>query len=234
MIVCFSALGIGRNSDHYCQKYPTIGWRVFGGKFSRFSGAVSSQTGEDKVQFRNVHSSPRFFHSSAVLSFPLETQESEENFDLALIASLEIDVVPYLGDSRVPDYLILQLGKMLHSGSQLQQPEDGRGPGAETPDAVPPDVAKLKSHDGKKPSGKGGKIVEAENGTTRSGKLVPRERFSYWCFDLLLLICSDVAKGVVNVNSDFPSVEHKQTGSRVGDESPRYVFPCSSAGVDPC
>jgi len=24
--------------------------------------------------------------------------------------------------------------------------------------------------------------------------LVPRERFSYWCFDLLLLICSDVAR----------------------------------------
>ncbi|PPQ86976.1 hypothetical protein CVT25_009984 [Psilocybe cyanescens] len=46
-------------------------------------------------------------------TFPLEVQESEENFDLALIASLEIDVVPHLAISRVPDVLIAQLGKIL-------------------------------------------------------------------------------------------------------------------------
>lgn len=231
MIVCLCALDIDHDTDHCCQKYPTIGLRVFGDKFSRFSGAVSSRIGKGKVYFRSVHS-PQFF-SSAVLSFPLETQESEENFDLALIASLEIDVVPYLGDSRVPDYLIRQLGKMLHSGSQLQQPEDSRDPEAETPDPIPLDMAKSKSRDGKKSLSKGSKIVEAENGTTRSGKLVPRERFSYWCFDLLFLICSDVAKGVVSRDSGFLSAERKQTGSRVGDESPRRVSPCSSVGVDP-
>ena len=168
-----------------------------------------------------------------MLSFPLEAQESEENFDLALIASLEIDVVPYLGDSRVPDYLILQLGKMLHSGSQLQQAEDSRDPERETPNVILLEVVKSKPRNGKKSSNKGSNIVEAENGTTRSGKLVPRERFSYWCFDLLLLICSDAAKGMVSYASDFLSTEHKQTGSQIGDESPRYAYPCSSAGVDP-
>jgi hypothetical protein len=131
-----------------------------------------------------------------VLSFPLEAQKSEENFDLALIASLEIDVVPYLGDSRVPDYLILQLGKMLHSGSQVQRPEDGHHPESVTPDPAGPGGTKLKSRNGKKSSNKGAIVVEAELGTTRSGKLVPRERFSYWCFDLLFLICSHVAKGM--------------------------------------
>jgi hypothetical protein len=35
-----------------------------------------------------------FRRSSAADSFSLEVQESEENFDLALIASLEIDVIP--------------------------------------------------------------------------------------------------------------------------------------------
>jgi hypothetical protein len=148
------------------------------------------------------------------LSFPLETQQSEENFDLALIASLEIDVVPHLGDSRVPDYLILQLGKMLHSGSQLQQPEDGHDPEVKTPNATGPDVSKPKSHNGKKSSNKGSNIVEVEIGTTRSGKLVPRERFSYWCFDLLLLICSDVAKGMVGFGSDFPSAKHNRPGAK--------------------
>lgn len=165
-------------------------------------------------------------------SFPLETQESEENFDLALIASLEIDVIPYLGDPRVPDYLIQRLGKMLHSGSQLQQPEDDRDSGARVPSTVPPDVTKSKSAESKKSSSNGGSIVGAEIGTTRSRKLVPRERFSYWCFDLLLLICSNVAKGMVSSNADFLAAEHKQTGSRTGDASPRCVSPCSSAGVD--
>lgn len=166
------------------------------------------------------------------MGFPLETQESEENFDLALIASLEIDVVPYLGDPRVPDYLIQRLGKMLHSGSQLQQLEDDRDSGTKVPNAAPPDTAKSKSAEGKKSSSNGGGIVGAEIGTTRSRKLVPRERFSYWCFDLLLLICSNVAKGMVRYDADFLSAEHKQTGSRTGDVSPRYVSPCSSAGAD--
>jgi len=82
----------------------------------------------------------------------------------------------------------------LHSGSQLQQPEDGHYRAAEAPDPPGPDVAKPKSHSSKHSSSKGNGIVETDIGTTRSGKLVPRERFSYWCFDLLLLICSDVAK----------------------------------------
>lgn len=172
------------------------------------------------------------FTSSAVLNFPLETQKSEENFDLALIASLEIDVVPYLGDSRVPDYLILQLGKMLHSGSQLQQPENSHYPEVQTPNPAGPGVAEPKSRHDKRSSNKGNEIVEAEIGTTRSGKLVPRERFSYWCFDLLLLICSDVAKGTVAPGSDLPSTNKQQTGNHRGDGSPRYVSLCFLAGVD--
>lgn len=195
----------------------------------KFSEAVFLPTGK-------IHSlSPAFirhqnFTSSAALSFPLETQKSEENFDLALIASLEIDVVPYLGDSRVPDYLILQLGKMLHSGSQLQQPEDD--PRVKPPEPKAPDVTKQKSHDSKKPSSNGNGTAVAEFGTTRSGKLVPRERFSYWCFDLLLLICSGVAKGAVDLSSKFSPSKYHQTGSHKGDGSLRYVSPCFLVGVD--
>jgi len=121
---------------------------------------------------------------------------------------------------------------MLHSGSQLQQPEDGHNPEIKSPNIAGPDVSGLKSHSGRKSSSKGGIIVEVEIGTTRSGKLVPRERFSYWCFDLLVLICSDVAKGIVGHSSGFPFAKHYQIGSQIGDESPRYVSPCSLAGVD--
>jgi hypothetical protein len=35
----------------------------------------------------------------------------------------------------------------------------------------------------------------ADLGSTDFGNMVPRERFSYWCFDLLFLICSDVTRG---------------------------------------
>lgn len=150
------------------------------------------QTGEKQTPSREFAQYSNLA-SSAVLSLSLETQKSEENFDLALIASLEIDVVPFLGDSRVPDYLILQLGKMLHSGSQLQQPEDAP-PEVEAPAPTAPVVTKPKAHHGRKLSKQGPTTVETNVGTTRSGKLVPRERFSYWCFDLLFLICSDVAK----------------------------------------
>ena len=164
------------------------------------------------------------------MSLPLETQKSEENFDLALIASLEIDVVPHLGDSRVPDYLVLQLGKMLQFGSQLQQPEDGHRPEAEVSD---PGATKPKSDSGKKLSKKCNDAPKTEIGTTRPGKLVPRERFSYWCFDLLLLICSDVAKGVVTIGSVSRPLTFKQTRNPIGDGLLRYASPCFSVGVDP-
>ena len=192
---------------------------------------VSSQIGKTEVPSRNIRSPPRS-SSSTALDFPLEIQQSEENFDLALIASLEIDVVPYLGDSRVPDYLILQLGKVLQSGSQLQQPEDGNDPEAKTPNGTTPDVPNPRPHNGKKSTSNGSNIVEVEIGTTRAGKLVPRERFSYWCFDLLLLICSDVAKGATSYSPHSPSTKRKQTGSQIGDGSPQCASPYSSVGVD--
>jgi hypothetical protein len=59
------------------------------------------------------------FCSSTAENFDLEDQEAEENYDLALISSLEIDLVPHLGGPRVPDNLIGQLSKVLHQGSQL-------------------------------------------------------------------------------------------------------------------
>lgn len=180
-----------------------------------------------------THRTNPLLYSSAALSFPLETQQSEENFDLALIASLEIDVVPYLGDSRVSDYLILQLGKTLHSGSQLQQPEDDHDTEVKTPNGTAPDVSKSKSNNGKKSSNQSSNATEVEMGTTRTGKVVPRERFSYWCFDLLFLICSDVAKGMAGYGSDLPFAKHKQTGSQIGDGSPRYAFLYFSVDVDP-
>ncbi|KAF5376426.1 hypothetical protein D9615_008633 [Tricholomella constricta] len=118
---------------------------------------------------------------SAAEAFPLEEQEAEENFDLALIASLEIDVAPHLGDSRVPDDLVCQLAKILHQGSRLYDSQSEGVSGSNSPTNG-------------QTSGKV-EAVDVQNqyelGSTESGPLVPRERFSYWCFDLLFLICSN-------------------------------------------
>ncbi|TFK51181.1 hypothetical protein OE88DRAFT_1807990 [Heliocybe sulcata] len=118
-------------------------------------------------------------------NLPLNVQEAEEDFDLALIASLEIDVVPHLGDARVPDYLISHLAKVLHQGSKLVDFSDSEY--AQT--QIPTPTAS--------PGRKSNKAVEKdrvyEMGTTETGRVFPRERFSYWCFDLLYLICSDVS-----------------------------------------
>jgi hypothetical protein len=125
------------------------------------------------------------FISSAVEAFPLEVQEAEENFDLALIASFEIDVAPHLGNKRVPDDLVSQLARILQQGSRLYESD------IEPVIATPPPVKAQRS----------GKLdtVDIQKhydlGSTESGSLVPRERFSYWCLDLLFLVCSNTSNG---------------------------------------
>ncbi|KAJ7664366.1 hypothetical protein DFH06DRAFT_322458 [Mycena polygramma] len=119
---------------------------------------------------------------SATETFPLEKQEEEENFDLALIGALEIDVVPHLGEKRVPDPLVAQLAKVLQHGSRLYEAELGSNPHSPVSSSGSREFEKIEM-DG-----------QYENGSTQSGALVPRERFSYWCFDLLFLICSNTTK----------------------------------------
>ncbi|OJT09170.1 Protein MON2 -like protein [Trametes pubescens] len=132
---------------------------------------------------------------SAAEHFPLDTQEEEENFDLSLVASLEIDVVPYLGDPSVPDYIVSQLARVLQQGSQLRVADYDLPP---SPTSLP-DV----SSSGKAAEDRFSKDFEKLEtfgdgsigmGTTAPGRFLPRERFSYWCFDLLFLICSDTSQ----------------------------------------
>ncbi|KIL71464.1 hypothetical protein M378DRAFT_65148 [Amanita muscaria Koide BX008] len=121
---------------------------------------------------------------SPVEFFQLEKQDEEETFDLSLISALEIDVVPFLGDSRVPDHLVSQLGNILHHGSLLHQSTDDRPP----VNGYAPDT---NSHQEIR---KAKKTKKHEEGTTETSTVVPRERFSYWCFDLLFLVCSNTTK----------------------------------------
>lgn len=146
--------------------------------------------------------------SSSIESFPLDVQETEENFDLSLVASLEIDVVPHLGGSRIPDNLVATLGKILQKGSKIYEDEQvasSRSSSASDDTAPsPPSSSESQPKNGASlanpgsPSKLQGIALDmhySDIGSTDFGTLLPRERFSYWCFDLLFLICSDVTKG---------------------------------------
>ncbi|KAJ8520264.1 hypothetical protein ONZ45_g2894 [Pleurotus djamor] len=122
--------------------------------------------------------------SIAAETFTLEEQEVEENFDLALIASLEIDLLPHLGDARVPDDTICQLSKVLHQGSLLYDASAG-----DSRSSSPITDSLRQARD----FGMGG-VPEGSYGSTDQGSPRPRERFSYWCLDLLFLMCSDFCK----------------------------------------
>lgn len=119
-------------------------------------------------------------------------QEAEENFDLALISSLEIDVLPYIGDSRVPDPLIRQLSKVLQQGSALYEP-DSKSSASSSP------ITEALRQPGEFGFGKGG-LPDGSYGSTDLSTPLPRERFSYWCLDLLFLMCSDFCKGRLCLN----------------------------------
>ena len=141
------------------------------------------------------HRSHRHCFSSSAESFSLDEQDVEENFDLALLDTLETSVVPYLGDERLPDTLVSHLGRILHQGSRLY----GQNTPLDDLNGILPiesgsNEASLANGDSNyKSKTKSYHHVTTEYGlgSTDLGAPVPRERFSYWCFDLLFLICSE-------------------------------------------
>ncbi|KAF5319150.1 hypothetical protein D9619_008506 [Psilocybe cf. subviscida] len=138
---------------------------------------------------------------SSAESFPLDVQEGEENFDLALIASLEIDVVPHLGGPRIPDVVVAELGKILQRGSKLYDGEHLSHTDPRTR-PLPISVSTSQSHNSSVPPLSPPPQVTMVDlnvnypdlASTDFGHLLPRERFSYWCFDLLFLICSNITR----------------------------------------
>ena len=126
----------------------------------------------------------------------MEEQEAEETFDISLIAALETDVVPYVGDARVPDQVIIQLAKVLLSGSMVHVTEDSS---SHEYHATPRSAST--SDRSASPT-----AVEYA-GFTVCLPITSRERFSYWCLDLLFLICSDKIKGASFVRPFYASAD---------------------------
>lgn len=116
--------------------------------------------------------------------------------------------MPHLGGSRIPDNLVATLGKILQRGSKIY--EDAQIASSRSSSTSDDTTSSLPSSSKSQPKngasfenpGSPSKLQESaldvhysDIGSTDFGTLLPRERFSYWCFDLLFLICSDVTKG---------------------------------------
>ncbi|PPQ71802.1 hypothetical protein CVT26_007726 [Gymnopilus dilepis] len=166
--------------------------------------ALDTQIPDDRVegiwrQILDVFRGGILADCSTAETFSLEVQEAEENFDLALVASLEIDVVPHLGGPRVPDSLVSQLGRILQSGSKIYDAEDAIMFPPPKPSSLSNSPPKSAPHSPTGTASTSSTLTKVDldldyQGSTDFGHLVPRERFSYWCFDLLFLICSDVTR----------------------------------------
>ncbi|EFP90450.2 uncharacterized protein PGTG_16037 [Puccinia graminis f. sp. tritici CRL 75-36-700-3] len=141
------------------------------------------------------------------LLFDLDQQQAQENFDLAFVASLELDVLPCLGNSRIPDDIIRGLGMTVQAASRLYtfdlEIENNRqaivpGKGATSLGQIHPENCRFIDDFAKQAKGD---IC----GTTADVTKRPRERFIYWCFDLLFLFCSP-ATSKKSLESDLKRV----------------------------
>ncbi|KZS95343.1 hypothetical protein SISNIDRAFT_452743 [Sistotremastrum niveocremeum HHB9708] len=136
---------------------------------------------------------------SVAESFPLEVQEQEENFDVQLLASLEDDIIPHIGDARIPSHLITQLSDVLQRSSRIHDFDE----------------------------------FEDGLGTTAGVPTIPRERFSYWCFDLLFVVCSRTTEGDEKARRRLAAIALPALMSRCKSVLTRYVADQSLRGPMP-
>ncbi|KAL7417221.1 hypothetical protein BDY24DRAFT_377122 [Mrakia frigida] len=109
----------------------------------------------------------------------LEAQALDETFDLRYLSSLETDLIPIIGSSRVPDHLIVKLARCLQQASRFYRFETEGLKGAST---------ELGDEDG----GWSKTTEQTLYGTTAEIIGLPRERFRRWCFDVLFLLTQRV------------------------------------------
>lgn len=166
------------------------------------------------------------------------TREAEADH-LPTTVSLEQDILPHIGTPLVPDELIRRLGKCLQTASRLYE-LDLPGHGTPLHDTLSSNGS-LSEHDvsvsAKETRFDSDFDRQARGqmfGTTAEVVEVGRERFGYWCFDLLFLLCSDVEKGALylpgdrGLEADFvPSANRPRTGTEANRRTvpPRAAEP---------
>lgn len=130
------------------------------------------------------------------LEMSLDDQRQEEDFDLAVIVTIETHLLPKLGGEAVPSTAISTLAEALRDASRLHDlslhhesasialasPALTYGSRSDSLDRREPRFANSFDEQANAPS-------NDFFGSTSSDTEVPRERFAYWCLDLLFHMC---------------------------------------------
>lgn len=138
---------------------------------------------------------------------------------------METDVLPYLGGQRVPPDLIVMLAKSLQNASRLYDLDlPGVYSGPPTPaasangslsddDRPPKETRFTRNYDVQ--------AVAEMDGTTAEITPRPRERFAYWCLDLMFLMCSSRLQGELGLTFAFAMKQTCWTSVRIDREDSR-------------
>lgn len=122
-------------------------------------------------------------------------QQADEDFDMAVIATIEMHLLPQLGHAQVPADAISTLTKALKDGSRLYDLaiEDHDGLASPAMTLVNSGEGRFKEDYADQSSWS---TINGEmDGTTIGERERPRERFAYWAFDLLFSMCASAGQG---------------------------------------
>ncbi|GAA5977223.1 hypothetical protein JCM11641_003881 [Rhodosporidiobolus odoratus] len=162
-----------------------------------FAGALLAETWASSLRRSSTHPLTFQVFSGSHRGMSADQLRQEENFDLALLVSLEHDTLPSLGAAVVPDHLIRRLAKSLQIASRLYQLDypssmssfdllaasPSSSADVPAPPTPPPEEPRFELDFDEQVKGE-------MRGTTVEIVPVGRERFAYWCLDLLFLVCS--------------------------------------------
>jgi hypothetical protein len=137
-------------------------------------------------------------HLTRHLSSSAADDPIDEAFDYAFITAIEAHIAPNLGHNRIPDDIIIEFGRVLQYASKIHEirPSPLQSVRSSSNQTLVESTTMESVTRPKK--GFGGVELEEVMSTTIPTTILPRERFSYWCFDLLFLVCSHHPQGATN------------------------------------
>lgn len=115
--------------------------------------------------------------------------------------TIETDVLPFIGSKLIPDDLVRRLGQSLQSASRLydldlSDADDTASLSDNARDSANSSVKETRfDHDFDRQA-----LGSDMHGTTAEIVERPRERYAYWCLDLLFLMCA------ANADREFESL----------------------------
>lgn len=142
-----------------------------------------------------------------IVEHSLADQQIDEDFDLAVIATIEMHLLPQVGLPKVPVDAITLLAKALRDASRLYDLAiDDIDGGFDHSSQAMTRMNSIESEEARFLSDYDAQAVADSSdldldGTTIGERERPRERFAYWAFDLLFAMCQTQQLGAFTQHS---------------------------------